>query len=148
MKRVLSNKYVLLISRLVLGSVFIVASIDKIALPEAFAVNIVAYKLLPYGLTNLFALIVPWMELLCGVFLIAGVFLRSSSFMVSLLLSMFTIAMITALVRGLKIDCGCFGVEHASPVSWMRVLEDLGLLVLGIHIFTLSPQEFAEQLVE
>jgi len=114
-----------------MGTVFIVASIDKITAPDAFAASVVAYQLLPYSLVNLFALIVPWIELICGVYLVAGVHVRASSSILSILIGIFIVAIISALLRELKIDCGCFGKEHATPVRWMKVLEDVGLLVLG-----------------
>ena len=135
----LSNKYLLLAARLLLGSMFIVASIDKIAAPDAFAANIVAYQLLPYALVNMIALIVPWMELLCGIFLVGGVYTRGSSALLSILLVVFIVAMVAALLRELKIDCGCFGKEHATPVSWRKVAEDVGLLLLGVYIFIIPP---------
>ena len=134
MTTVLSNKYLLLFSRLILGVIFIVAGIDKIANPDAFSASIEAYKLLPYSLINVVALIIPWIELICGIFLVGGVYLRGASALLSILLVVFIFAIISAMMRELKIDCGCFGKEHATPVSWMKVLEDLGLFVLGIHL--------------
>lgn len=134
----LANKYIVFVARAVLGCVFVVAAIDKIAAPEAFAANIAAYKLIPYALVNLIALVVPWMELLCGVFLIGGVYRRGSAAILSVLLAVFMVAMVSALLRELKIDCGCFGKAHASPVSWMRVLEDAGLFLLGVYIYVVS----------
>jgi hypothetical protein len=131
----LSNKYLLAVARLFLGSMFIVASIDKIAAPDAFAANIVAYKLIPYALVNIMALVIPWMELVCGIFLIGGVYTRGSSALISILLVVFIVAMAAALLRELKIDCGCFGKEHATPVSWMKVLEDVGLLILSLYSY-------------
>lgn len=135
MTTVMANKYVILASRLILGMVFIVASIDKIAMPEAFAASIQAYDLMPMGIINVLALLLPWAELLCGIFLVTGMLVRSSSVIVSLLLCVFVAAMVSALSRDLTIDCGCFGKAYASPVSWTRVLEDAGLLILGIHLF-------------
>ncbi|MBI1805743.1 MAG: DoxX family membrane protein [Ignavibacteria bacterium] len=135
MSSVLSNTYLSLFSRVVLGVVFIIASIDKIVAPDAFAANVQAYELVPYALVNITALVIPWIELICGIFLLGGVRVQSCSAVLSALLLIFIIAMMTALVRELKIDCGCFGKEHASPVSWMRVLEDVGLFVLGAHLF-------------
>lgn len=141
----LSNKYLLLVVRLFLGSMFIVASIDKIAAPDAFAANIVAYKLVPYALVNAMALFTAWLELLCGIFLVGGVYLRGSSALVSAMLVVFIIAIASALLRELKIDCGCFGKEHATPVSWMKVLEDVGLLVLALYSYRFSrPPEAAQ----
>jgi uncharacterized membrane protein YphA (DoxX/SURF4 family) len=135
MESILRNPYILLISRLVLGIVFIIASVDKIYNPDAFAASIEAYKLMPYSIINILAVIIPWMELFCGIFLLGGVYVRGSSSLLSILLVVFMFAIISALVRELKIDCGCFGKEHATPVTWMKVVEDIGLFVLGIHLF-------------
>ena len=134
MTQLFSNKYLVVISRLLLGSVFIIASIDKIAVPAAFAEAVHAYRLMPTMLVNIFALIIPWLELLCGVFVIAGVYKRSSSILLCTLLLLFIVAMLSAMVRGLHIDCGCFGAEHATPIGWMHVLEDFGLLLLSVHL--------------
>src|ERR1043165_8259056 len=108
----LSNKYLVFVVRFFLGIVFIVASIDIITAPDAFAASIVGYQLVPYPIINIFALVIPWVELFCGIFLIAGVHVRGSSVLVSALLGVFAVAIVTALLRGLKIDCGCFGKEH------------------------------------
>lgn len=130
----LSNRYLLLCSRSILGVVFVVAAIDKIVAPDAFAESVYAYGLVPYPMINLFALIIPWLELVCGIFLVVGVRLRSSASLISMLLLFFIAAIIIALVRNLNIDCGCFGSDHTVLISWMKVLEDAGLLLLGLHI--------------
>jgi len=135
MKNILSNQYLLLISRLIIGLVFIVASIEKIAIPEMFAANIEAYEIIPLPLVNVAALLIPWIELLCGIFLISGFYLRSSSIIVSALLVAFIFLLSWAIFRGLHIDCGCFGVGGGGEVSWMRVLEDFLMLFLSVHIF-------------
>jgi putative oxidoreductase len=135
MKSVLSNKYLLFCSRLCLGLVFIIASIEKIAIPEIFATNIEAYQILPVFIINIIALIIPWLELLCGIFLISGFYLRSSSLIVSALLVAFIFLLSWAIFHGLHIDCGCFGVRGGSEVSWMRIIEDVLLLIMGVHIF-------------
>jgi len=127
---VLSNKYLLLAARLIVGTVFIIASIDKIYVPEAFAESIHAYRLVPDPTVNILALILPWLELLCGVFLLGGVKVRPSALLSLALFAVFAVAIVSALARGLTIDCGCFGMEHAAPVSWGKVLEDIGLMIL------------------
>jgi len=136
MKSILSSKYLVFLSRLCLGLVFIVASIEKIAIPEMFAANVEAYQIMPAPIINIIALIIPWIELLCGIFLISGFFLRSSSLMVSALLVAFIFLLSWAILRGLHIDCGCFGVGGGSEVSWIRVIEDVFLLFLSVHIFS------------
>jgi len=137
-RTLLGHKFVILIARLVLGVVFILASVDKIASPEAFSVSVEAYRLLPFPAINIFALLVPWLELLCGVFLLAGYMVRGSSLISSILLCLFTFAIISAMARALNIDCGCFGGAYRAPVSWTRVGEDLGLLVLALYVYIFS----------
>jgi len=138
MKSFFTHPYLLLLVRCFLGVVFIVAAIDKIALPEAFAISIEAYKLLPIQAINVVALIVPWVELVCGLFLIADVMKRASAALLSALLIVFIVALISALLRELKIDCGCFGPSHATPVGWGKVMEDVGLLILAVYLYVAS----------
>lgn len=135
MKNILRSRPAFILSRLVLGTVFVVASIDKIAHPDVFADAVAGYQVLPEALVNIFALIIPWLELVCGVFLVGGVFIRSGSAWLSVMLTVFVVAMLSAMARHLKIDCGCFGAAHASEVGWARIWEDAGLFVLGIHLF-------------
>lgn len=143
MKSILSNYYVVFLSRCVLGTVFIVASLDKIAIPESFASAVEAYRLLPLFVINFFALIIPWMELICGLFLVSGLFIRASSLLLSSLLMLFILAIIIAILRNLSIDCGCFGSAHSTPIGWMKVLEDIGLFLLGLHVFWFPRSKFA-----
>ena len=143
MKTILSNYYVVFLSRCLLGAVFIVASLDKVTTPEAFASAVEAYRMLPLSVINLFALVVPWIELMCGLFLVTGVFTRASALLLSSLLMLFTSAIIIALLRNLSIDCGCFGSVHSTPIGWMKVLEDIGLFLLGLHVFWFPRSKFA-----
>ena len=143
MKAIISNPYVVFLSRCALGLVFIIASIEKISAPEAFASSVEAYKLVPYPLINIFALTIPWLELLCGLFLVAGMASRASAALLFGLLLIFIIGIMLAIFRGLNIDCGCFGPAHASPVGWVKVMEDCGLLLLSAHIFGFPRSRFA-----
>jgi uncharacterized membrane protein YphA (DoxX/SURF4 family) len=134
MKAFFSNTYLLLVSRIVLGAVFVVASVEKIAEPELFASSVQAYRMLPLFLINILALLIPWLELVCGILLVTGLKLRASSAILFILLCVFVVAIISAIFRGLSIDCGCFGSMVASPVGWDRVLEDVGWMVLCLHL--------------
>ncbi|MCP4930708.1 MAG: DoxX family membrane protein, partial [Candidatus Marinimicrobia bacterium] len=59
--------------RLIIGIIFIYASIDKISHPAEFAIAIGNYHAVPFGLENMIAMVLPWLELLVGVCLIAGI---------------------------------------------------------------------------
>lgn len=121
-----------LCARMILGAVFIYASIDKIIHPAAFAEAVYNYQILPDFLINLTAIVLPWLELVLGGFLIIGLFREGSVLIVTLLLVVFIGAMIFNLARGLDIYCGCFttSTEGAKniPMVWYVIRDGLFLL--------------------
>lgn len=132
--KVLNNKYLLLIFRLFLGFIFIFAAVTKIADPEAFSQSIYNYKLLPLSLVNIFAILFPWIEIVAGILLIFGVSVKENSAIISGLLLIFIIAITISLFRGLDIDCGCFGTVDGAKVGILKILENIGLLLIGIFL--------------
>lgn len=136
----LSNKYFLIVIRLIVGGFFVFASLDKVMNQEAFARAIYNYKFLPDMFINIFAIIIPYMEIIAGIFLIFGIFKRGSSFIISFLLIIFLISLTQAYARGLDISCGCFSLETTSEKSdiLMRIIEDIFLLTGSIIIFIKS----------
>ena len=101
MKKILTNKYLLLIFRLCLGSVFIYASIDKIIDPRTFSNLIDNYHITPYLLNNIFALFIPWMELIIGVLIILKRYYQPSLEIMILLLLWFIFILSQAVLRRL-----------------------------------------------
>ena len=87
------NSVLALVVRLYLGWVFVAASLHKIAHPEAFALDVATYQFLPIGAVNVFAIIVPWIEIVVGAFLIVGLRVRASALVVSGLMVSFMIAL-------------------------------------------------------
>jgi uncharacterized membrane protein YphA (DoxX/SURF4 family) len=128
---ILNNKYLLLTIRLFFGFVFIYASVTKISDPEGFAQAIYNYKLLPLFLVNILAIILPWIELTTGILLLFGVSVKENSAILNGLLVIFIIAIIISLFRGLDINCGCFGTVDGAKVGLQKILENIGLLILG-----------------
>ncbi|MBU2636496.1 MAG: DoxX family membrane protein [Bacteroidetes bacterium] len=133
-RKFIDNKLLTYIARVVVGFVLIIASVPKIAEPSTFAKSIQAYQIVPGFLVNLFALSIPWLELVIGIFLIFGLLLRGSSLLSAVLFSAFSVLIAVSLFRGLSIDCGCFGLDGA-PLSWSRFFENIGLLLLSLQIF-------------
>ena len=131
-----------LFSRIVLGVVLIYASIDKIIHPEAFAKLIGNYNVLPFGLENVVAIILPTLELIVGCCLILGIMLDGSAIITAGMMGMFIIALSQAMIRGIDIDCGCFkvSVENAgSQVGYRRIIEDI--IFLGLSLMVLNRGE-------
>jgi uncharacterized membrane protein YphA (DoxX/SURF4 family) len=132
LNKFLENKYLLLSIRIFLGFIFIFAAITKVTDPNLFAQSIYNYKLLPDFTINFFAIAFPWIELVAGVLLIFGVSVKENSAILSSLLFVFIIAIIISVARGLDIDCGCFGTVDGAKVGLVKILENVGLLILGL----------------
>jgi uncharacterized membrane protein YphA (DoxX/SURF4 family) len=136
MQTVFFHPVIILAARLVLGSVFVIAGVEKVVNPNAFAKAINNYQMLPFAALNVMALILPWLEVLTGVFLIFGIRLRASSALIASMLVVFLIAIGSAMARGLSIECGCYSQGGGGEiVGWKKVFEDVGLLVLAVQIF-------------
>ena len=132
--RFFSRKEITLVLRLVLGVVFVWASIHKVQHPELLAATSRSYEIIPVSLSNLFAIFLAWSELFAGVFLIVGVFTRQAALVVALLLAMFIIAISATMIRGLVIDCGCFD-EEGHPVDWVVLARNLLLILTAFLVY-------------
>ncbi len=118
--------------RLLLAGVFLYAGYLKGSDPVAFAGQVAAYQVLPYAFNYLVAAMLPFVELLCGVFLLLNQRVRPALLVLFGLNSVFMIALVSLLLRGLDIDCGCFhpaGEEGTGTSPQMALLRDLGLMV-------------------
>jgi len=126
-------------ARLILGAVFMYASIDKIAHPASLAEAVYNYQILPGFLINPTALVLPWLELVLGVFLVLGLFQEGSVLIVTGLMVVFLGAMVFNLARGLDIHCGCFStaadVTGDAPMVWYVIRDGL-FLIPAVYLFT------------
>jgi hypothetical protein len=127
-------------ARLVLGLVFVLAALPKIADPPGFAKAIWGYQLVPGVALNALALVLPWLELLCGLTLLAGLWVRAAALWLGALLLAFALALGLNLVRHRPVDCGCFGgsapkteAQRLTDMRW-ALLRDLGLLLLAARL--------------
>ena len=143
LNRLFTHKYFAPLVRIVLGAIFIYASMDKIANMPDFAKVIFYYRILPVQMVNLLAIFLPWLEFVLGVFLIIGKFERASLLIYSTLIVVFIIALSQALIRGLDISCGCFSVDPSSTSEvWLRIIEDIVILFFSVNLYlNLPPQE-------
>ncbi|MEO6046893.1 MAG: MauE/DoxX family redox-associated membrane protein [Candidatus Kapaibacterium sp.] len=119
--------------RVFLGITFLVAGAEKLVALPTFGHAIADYQLLPESLSNIFALSFVWTEIVVGVLLLAGVAIRGSALVTSAMLIVFLVAVISAIARGMTIDCGCFA-GNSEPVGPKKVIEDLLLLAAAIFL--------------
>jgi hypothetical protein len=96
------------------------------------------YRIVPGALVNLMALVMPWIELLCGLAMILGIWTDTARAIIAAMLVVFITAISINLMRGNAIDCGCFDVttagktrqERLADMHWV-ILRDLGMLLMA-----------------
>ena len=135
---VLYNKYLFWTAKFAIGFVFIFAGIEKIAEPGLFSDSVANYKLLPLFAVNFFAVAIPWIEVISGILLIFDKYVKENAFIFNSLMSLFTIMVLIAVIRGLDINCGCFGTAEAQKVGFEKIMENLGLIILGLYVYFFS----------
>jgi len=141
------NDYLVLALRLILAAVFIYAALQKIGKPLAFADEIRMYRILDLGpLLYIMAIVLPWIELFCGLSLLTGLLMRGSALILFVFNAVFLVAVSirTAGIMGdegigfmsVYFDCGCgFGATHA----WKKLIEDTAFFLFSLVIL-LEPE--------
>lgn len=136
MEKFFKNNFISTAGRIVLGALFMYASFDKMAHPEAFADIIDNYHILPVHLVNPLAIFLPWLEFITGFLLVINKWVKGSLLIYSSLLIIFIIALSQALIRGLDISCGCFSVQSSSTSDiWVRIILDIVMLFFSIGLY-------------
>ena len=124
--------------RLIVGGIFIYASLDKLAHPQAFAEVIHHYRLVPYFLLHPAALLLPMVEFVLGCAPVFDLGRRGAALIAAFLLVVFMAAIATALARNLDISCGCFNTDGGDSVGLSLLARDLGLIQLCLPALLFS----------
>jgi uncharacterized membrane protein YphA (DoxX/SURF4 family) len=127
--------------RVTAGLVWLVAGAAKIADLEQFRVQVEAYRIVPGGLEAAFAYALPYLEVGIGLYLVVGLLVRGTAALSCLLMALFVVAMVQARVRGLILDCGCFGALARQPIGWWTIARDVALGVPGL-VMVILPSRF------
>jgi putative oxidoreductase len=130
-----NRRFVWRIVDLIVGGIFIYAGVLKVLDPVRFAGDIDNYKILPWTIAVGLAFYLPWLEIFCGLALIARRLYLGGLSILTGLVAVFLVATVAAKVRGLDITCGCFG--HASQHWNFPAHLGLDLVLFGLVIFLL-----------
>lgn len=127
-----------LVARLVTGGVWIVAGAIKLPHPADSVRAVRAYDLLPEAIVPTVGHLLPVLEVVIGLCLVLGLFVRGTSVVSALLFVAFIIGISSAWARGLSIDCGCFGgggeIPDAAAKYPAEIARDVGLLALSVFL--------------
>lgn len=129
--------------RIALAAIFLLAAYGKITDPYAFASSIYAYRVVPAGVATVTGVVMPALEIIASLALLTGLLWRGGAFVFALMLLIFIGGLFQAIVRGIDINCGCFG-EESSPVSFWLIARNYGLILLAL--FPLARDLWRERL--
>jgi putative oxidoreductase len=133
--RYLRHPYVALIFRLALAAVFLWAGFAKAWNPQEFGLEIARYRMVPHHLINALAIMLPWIEIVAGLLLVVGLWVRAAALLCTGMMVMFVAAIVVALQRGLDISCGCFGGgDQAARLSQATLWRDLLWFLWAAHV--------------
>lgn len=109
------------------------AGIIKVSDPDSFLSSVRTFELFGGWLQSAVVVYVPLLEVLLGVCLISGFLRRGAVWVSGLLLIAFILLVVQARLRGLSVDCGCFGTNTLSSdyeYAW-KIGENL-MMLLGL----------------
>lgn len=135
------GRWFYLVIRIALGAAFIYAGAIKVTDPLQFADNVASFELVPNVLVSPFALSLPIFEMITGLLLVIGLLWRqAASLGIVILCGVFTVAVASALARGLTIDCGCFGPSEPSRAKmWLDLARDIVLFLAALMVYLQPP---------
>ncbi len=128
-----TKRYIFLALRLLIGGIFFYAGLEKMFEPFNFSMAIYNYKLLPDPLIGVVAATLPSIEIVAALFLLFGFNTKGAAALISFLLFIFIALIIISAIRGLDIDCGCFG-SLERKVGLLAILEDTSLLAISMSV--------------
>lgn len=134
---------IVLLVRVGLGIMLVAAGALKVGHANEFAAHITGFQLLPKAIVAPLALLLPFLELMVGAYLIAGLFTRFAAWFTAAEMAVFSGAIASAVVRGIHTSCGCFGPSDQTTTSWPEAARDLGLAALAVFVALRAPGALA-----
>lgn len=124
---------------LAISSLLLISAFAHLSNPYQFFSSILKYDLLPSPAAKLSAACLPFVHLAVAGLLLTGVAQRTAFQLGAALFATYGVVQLSALVRGLKVDCGCFG-PSTSLIGPQSILLAMGAAILCIVGSTVSQE--------
>ncbi len=134
---------VVFVLRVALGVMMLYAGIVKMGHVAEFAGQIAGFQILPQALDAPFGLLLPFVEAGAGLYLIVGLFTRYAALFTAVEFVVFSLAIASAVMRGISTSCGCFGPNDHTMTSWPEVARDAGFAVWALVVAWRAPGTFS-----
>jgi len=128
------------IARVIIGGIFLIAGLAKIADPIRFFSTLLHFRLFSDAVLPFLAVYLPWLEFLLGLSLLTGILHRTSALMLTFLNVLFAAAILSVVMRGIEVDCGCFGLladmlQLPDTADMTAVARDLLFAFMCFYIY-------------
>jgi putative oxidoreductase len=120
--------------RVGLGALFVYTGIGKAMDPTSFLDNVRSFHILPDPYAAWTAMGLPWLEILCGLALLAGFLAEGALTCIAGMLAVFLWAFIYSWQRGLDVNCGCFGDQDSTTQYAQAITQDALLLAVALSV--------------
>lgn len=98
--------------------------------PANFAASVKGFRILHNDLIPFVTFLIPWLEVVAAGALLLGLATRGAARLIASLLVLFCLAMLSVIVRGIDVECTCFGKFLGGAVGWMSILRNLVILAI------------------
>ncbi len=139
--------WILFIMRMILGGVFSFSAWSKIMAPQALADAIVGFEIIPESIALVAAIMLIWLELICGIFMFLGLWARATVIVITGMLTLFEIGLISVVVRGIEVNCGCFGQFSEMTVGWETIIRNMVHLIFCASLLYYGSWKYSLDLV-
>lgn len=133
----------LLLLRVATAGLFLWAAYEKLKNPRAFYFSIKGFDALPEHMLQPLTFMVPWTEVACAAALLFGIWARSAAIVIGAMLLGFIGAIASVLVRGMHVECGCFGdfalLCPPGAVGWCNIGQNALLFAIALPLMIWGP---------
>ncbi|MDQ2993179.1 MAG: DoxX family membrane protein [Candidatus Eremiobacteraeota bacterium] len=126
-----------------MGAVLVVAGALKIGQASALAASIAGFHLLPAGIVAPLAIVLPFVEVFVGLYLIVGLFTKIAAVVAAAQYALYAGVIASAVIRHIPANCGCFGPNDSATADWPHVGFDLLLCALCAFVAWHAPGALA-----
>jgi Methylamine utilisation protein MauE len=114
--------------------------VPKLLAPADFALAVRNYRLLRPAIGERVAKWLPRLELVIAFALLLGIATKAAAGLAAAALVGFAAAVAVNLLRGRRIDCGCYSTASPRTIGWGLVLRDVLLAAAAVFVFV-APAE-------
>ena len=131
------------VARVGVGGLLLATGALKVGHSPELAAAIAGFRLVPAAVAGTMAVALPWVELLLGLYLIAGLLTKAAAWFAAGQFLVYAGAIASAVIRHIPAYCGCFGPQDSATADWPHVAFDLGMALIAACIAINAPGALA-----